>query len=300
MKRILFEHNNRSYLPELEAYQQFLKEIDGVEVNVTSSPSLAERSYSDIIWRFMGTDRLKTPDRFLCHEYNSLSTPPCAVLKNSLKRFLAPKPNFRVFLNENVYKGFGFSDQISYSFRDMGISEKFFQVTNMMQPEYDFAYCGSISKSRNIQVLLEHFQQTPDAGSILLVGDPEADLFDRYCHSKNIVFTGRVDNHQVPDLLRKARWGINFMPDKYPFNRQTSTKVLEYMAVGLGVVSTRYKWIEDFNRVRQAKIFWIKNDLSNLKAEFVEKQGTQASDVSDLEWNKVITKSGIFKKILSS
>ena len=54
--------------------------------------------------------------------------------------------------------------------------------------------------------------------------------------------TGRIAQDQVPAQLLRARAGLNLMPERLPLAMQTSTKVLEYLAVGLPVLSNDYAW----------------------------------------------------------
>jgi glycosyltransferase involved in cell wall biosynthesis len=59
-----------------------------------------------------------------------------------------------------------------------------------------------------------------------------------------------VPQAEVPDWLLRARAGLNLMPERTPLVQQTSTKVLEYLAVGLPVLSNDYLW------ARQAAARW--------------------------------------------
>jgi hypothetical protein len=58
---------------------------------------------------------------------------------------------------------------------------------------------------------------------------------------------GPVSRDQLPEIYKNARFGLNYTPDIYPYNVQTSTKTLEYLASGLGVISNKYKWSEFFS-----------------------------------------------------
>lgn len=90
---------------------------------------------------------------------------------------------------------------------------------------------------------------------------------------------------------------MNFIPDQYPFNIQTSTKTLEYCASGLGVISNRYYWIENFKFSRSANFFWLTNHFSK---NDVEDFNFQIPSVIDLAWNNVLTNSDFISFLNSS
>jgi hypothetical protein len=63
--------------------------------------------------------------------------------------------------------------------------------------------------------------------------------------------------------LVQARAGLNLVPAHRPYTVQTSTKVLEYLAVGLPVVSNRYPWMETLSATPAcSRIHWI-DDVSS-------------------------------------
>ena len=91
---------------------------------------------------------------------------------------------------------------------------------------------------------------------ILLIGHVGA--ADRAALSHpHISCSGKVPYAEIPALYRRARYGLNYTPDIYPFRLQTSTKTLEYLASGLGVVSNRYIWMEDFCRRHHYRPVWL-------------------------------------------
>ena len=80
--------------------------------------------------------------------------------------------------------------------------------------------------------------------SLLLVGDVLPALQERLATLGHIQSTGRVPQDQVPAQLLRARAGLNLMPDVLPLSEQTSTKMLEYLALGLPVISNSYAWAQ--------------------------------------------------------
>lgn len=293
MTKIAFERRPNVYLPELTAYKRYVeKNMPGFSAFDSADVDGYDPMDFDIVWRFMGLDTKGTGRRVI-HEYNSLSTGNFARFKNAVKQTLNARPYARVFLNETVRKGFFFPDSVPFRCRDMGIDLSFFQKREAA-PEYDFIYAGSLNRGDSILSVLEHFKTTLKTASLLVVGNVSGEIHERYGAAKNIVFTGRVPHAEVSALMAKARYGLNLMPDRYPFNLQTATKVLEYCAAGLPVVSTDYRWIREFERNRKAKFFLLDGNLENLTLENLKNFPFQIPNVDDCEWGRVIEQSRVF------
>ena len=64
-----------------------------------------------------------------------------------------PRPHFRLYLNEYVREQMNIHDEIPFGYRDMGISESFFQQAGESVKEYDFIYCGNMSAHRKLDRL---------------------------------------------------------------------------------------------------------------------------------------------------
>ncbi len=297
MKKIVFGRRPKVYLPEISAYINYVnKNVD----DWTGYDSLEMDNYDpmdfDVVWRFMGFD-VAGKGRNIVHEYNSLSTGMFAHFKNDVKRFCNKKPMARVFLSRAVKSHFPFTDNVPHIMRDMGIDKEFFTSNNApANPEYDFVYAGSI-KDRGQVVLniLEHFKTNLQGVKLLVIGGVSNEVRDAYGQSSsNITFTGRVPYTDVPELARRARLGLNLMPDVYPLNAQTATKVIEYCALNLGVVSSNYKWARRFERKRHARFFFLENDFSNLTMKNIEKFDFMTPNVDDLEWDTLIRSSKVF------
>jgi hypothetical protein len=134
--------------------------------------------------------------------------------------------------------------------------------------------------------ILDQFAGPLSGMSILLVGTADDALRARYAGRDNIIFRGKVRYEQVPGLMAQARFGLNIMPDIYPFNLQTATKVLEYCAVGLKVVTTSYHWVNKFMKDRDASFFMLDQDLGNMTESTLEGFA--------LRWDSVIAGAGLF------
>ena len=299
MIKILFLRSKKAFLPEVDAYIKYFNK--STEFRAFDSSKMDE-DYNindyDIIWEFKGFGGVKAKDKMVVHEYASLSTGSFPKLKNILKSKVNPKPGLRIFLNENVKEGFNFKDDIDYCYRDMGIDESFINIKNEKK-EYDFVYVGSICSERGMDVFIKEFAKV-NPGKLCLVGNVDDDIYSEYKNKKNIIFTGKVPYSEVPKIASKAIYGINYMPDKYPFNIQTSTKLLEYLALGLKVITTDYKWVRQFEEKHDCNFYKIDEGNIDLNPEKINHFNFKSNfAVNNFMWDSIIEKSGIAEKLIS-
>jgi hypothetical protein len=291
--KIAFIHNHRAFLPELAAYRSFFRE-QSIETDITVYGEEAS-SGADVYWYMMGFyPRSSHKKKLIIHEYTSASVPPYRKLKDFLKSRLTPRPHFRLYLNEYVRGEMNIHDEVPFGYRDMGISDTFFKPVNTGTKDYDFIYSGNLSAQRNLESLLQVF----DTGalkqhSILLLGNDENRLAETYRHCKNILFQPAVNWEEVPAFLSRARFAFNYIPDKAPFNAQTPTKFLEYAAMKIPVISTKYFWISEFQERYGGNCFLLKEDLSNLTWERVTRFPYAFPDLRSWRWEERIRSSGI-------
>lgn len=264
MLNFYFKKSERASLPEIHAYAEY---FSGQGHNVYSGfESVFEFEKNknikvDVVWEvkgFMGEKNYK--DKLLVHDYPSLSTGIFPETKNKLKKYLNQKPDLRLFLNEDVRRDFNFTDNIPFLIRDMGIHSNFIKTYNRTEKfEYDFIYVGVVSEARGIEHLLEMFvnEKNFESYKFCLVGDYSNTIFEKFSKYSNIFFVGKVPYESVPQYIMKSRICINYIPNKYPFNIQTSTKMLEYLSMGKPVLTTNYHWVRKFekeNNIKLAKI----------------------------------------------
>ncbi|MGE7771278.1 hypothetical protein ACQKMK_12150 [Viridibacillus arvi] len=290
--KIAFVNNKKSYLPEINAYMDYLNKQNGysaIEVLIDQKESI---DTCDVVWKFMGFEMKKDYEKqFHIHEYSSLSVGKFPKQKDLLKKYLNNKPVGRIFLNEDISRRMNFTDNIPYIKRDMGISCKFYTQQN--KKEYDFVYIGDISTSRKIENLLNYFKTTNRNQNILLIGNVSDDLYSHFKNTQNIIFTGKLNYEEVPAIASKAIYGINYMPNIFPFNIQTSTKLIEYCALGLNVITTNYKWVNQFEKSRGARFLKVNDDLTNLTKESLEKFDFITPNVEDLKWENIFNNIGL-------
>lgn len=275
---ITLKHN--AYTPEAYAYQQYLV---GYGYDVQLDFNLDNNN--DINIYFMGLRPFwsnKNGKAFEIHEYQSLSTPPYSYAKNKLKRIINKKPVGRIFLNNDVKKCFSFNDNIPYIKRDMGVDEILFQKPKL-NPDFDILYSGSVSGRVG---LIENLVKLAKNYKLIVVGQVEG-IEKEYLTNKNITLTGRVNRHELPEIYSNVRYGLNYTPDLYPFNIQTSTKTLEYLAAGLGVISNRYQWIEEFCDKLNYEPIWLE-DLNETEINLIN---NNLPDMSEYSWNNILKNS---------
>ena len=293
--KIGIEKKINSYTPEAFAYQKFLQKR-GHEVFICEKQELDNDGF-DVSLYFMGVDffnKNKSRKSKVIHEYHSLSTPSFAKIKNFVKRKCNSIPDARIFLNDIVRNEFNFSDNKNYINRDMGVDKCFFE-SPAAEKEYNIVYSGSLSGRSG---LIECILKLSKRNKLLLIGNVSDDIFTLIKNNKNIIMTGRLSRDLIPELYQKSIFGLNYTPDIYPFNIQTSTKTLEYAASGIGILSNRYRWISEFDRDNEVSIDWLD------ESDFVELNGGKNSVVDrnkyeKYEWNNLLIESD-FASIIES
>lgn len=275
-----------AYTPEAYAYEKYLKELGHqVQLDYELDPN------NDVNIYFMGTRpfwKKKEGRAIEIHEYQSLSTPPYALFKNFAKKIVNKRPSGRIFLNDFVSHNLNFTDNIPYIYRDMGVDEALFQSPSE-NPLYDIVYCGSISGRDG---LIETLIKLAENYKVVVVGHA-SDLECSLLKHENITILGRMERKDLPEIYRNSRFGLNFTPDFYPYNIQTSTKTLEYLASGLDVISNKYKWSQQFfNKINYQPI-WIDdfNFMSNI--EMIRASDLKSDLIQEYSWGEILDKSNL-------
>ena len=293
---IAIVHENKAFLPEAGIYCSFFEKYN-IECVVVNKDELG-LVHRHVEWRFMGSDLSKPKEGILkIHEFCSASTPPWNGLKNWSKSFFNTQPDFRLFLNEYVKKAFSFHDRIPFGYRDMGVPKEWLSATApATEKEFDFIYIGDCSPFREPEKMLNCFSAGPlKERSLLVVGNNYQSLKSIYGPYRNITFIDPVPYTEIPGYIHKARFGLNFIADKEPINRQTSTKLLDYAACNIPVVSTDYNWIRNFQQQYGGKYFFLQPGLDNFTWENVTGFDYAAPDLSNWTWEKQIRGSGVLE-----
>ena len=255
---IHFIHRGDAYLPELAAYKCFLKGL-GHEATIHASAD-GVPSGAAVLWWMCGVVPrgavLAHAEARHVHEYASASVPPAAWLKDRLKQWQQPRPHYRIFQSAWVKDRMGFDDGVPYDYRDMGVCDDILGTSRQLPPpQFDFVYLGDMGRLAGFRHLLEGIEST--GRTLLLIGALPDGLRHWLDGRTFATLVGRVPHAEVPALLASARYGLNVMPDRAPYNQQTSTKLLEYCAAGLPVVSTDYPWVRRFEQATSARFIYL-------------------------------------------
>jgi glycosyltransferase involved in cell wall biosynthesis len=289
---IAFIHAGSSFLPEIQAYQAFLNQWNINTISVDSKE--AKKIRADVMWCIMGFMLAGRKDMITIHEYTSASAPPYAAMKNFLKTKLNAKPDFRLFLNEYVQQQLHFNDKVPSGFRDMGVDLSIFRPLPITQKIYDFIYVGNLHHTRGVSQLLQCFSTGALCDrSLLVLGRDYKKLAGAYAAYSNIHFAGPVQPPEVAAYINQSKFAVNYIPDIAPYNSQTSTKLLEYAACCVPIVTTSYRWIKSFQLKYGGRYFFLQQDLSNFHWETVNNFDYAFPDLTPWQWEKQITNSGI-------
>ncbi len=287
MKSICFVHTGKAQLPDLSAYKDYF----APSYKVADSKELKGLEQYDILWFFMGLHRY-TPlkSQFVVHEYSSLSLPPFARLKDRIKVLCEKKPDLRVFQNQHQSDLLNFNDGIPAVFRDMGVAEQFYNAP--MKPKlFDLVYVGAMDSSRQIHKALDKLLALKPDITVMLVGKAPEHLVLRYKNLPGIKFIGAVHYQNIPGLLQQAHFGLNYVPDCYPYNLQSSTKLLEYLAMGIPVIGNITAWSKQFIRQNPAVYFDIEQ-LSTWPSTSPEFYNRKAKLSETFLWHNRISDAG--------
>jgi len=105
---------------------------------------------------------------------------------------------------------------------------------------------------------------------------------------------------EVPQQLRRARFGLNLVSNIQPYNQQTSTKLLEYCAVGLPVVSNDYAWVRYFAAHYQGNFHLLRDDPASWQHSFgdaLEAYPYVVPNIRALAWPQLLSALPIWKHL---
>lgn len=293
MKTIAAVIPRRSYAPELYALQAYLAEKPDLKVELVPSEHAGEDAGFDAVYLKMGFAPLwKRSGAVEIHDYSSASTGRFRRSKDIVKAVMSRRPVLRSFLTPTVRDQFRFRDDVPSVLRDMGVPDQFLEAGRERKgtQEFDLFYAGSISASRRSAEL---FAAVERAGlTILAAGHVQPDIAERFARSDYVTFAGPVGVHEIPELAGRCRFGINLTPDVAPYNFQTSTKVVEYLALGLPVVSNDYRWIREFEATSGARIAKL-TDINSLTRATLDSEFV-VPDMGGYSWNSIFENAKIY------
>lgn len=289
-RRIALVHPGKALLPEIEAYASYFPS-KGWGLDAFAHPAPALRDYA-VHWHLMGTHcGVGNPAGVLIHEYISASTPPFPFLKDVLKRRFNRRPDGYVFGSEWVAHALGFPLDAHCRIRPAGVAASFFRPAGSGR-EFDMVYVGDMGWSRRLLPAITRLLQALPGFRLLLVGEPPGELLRAFRTAPEVFFAGRVPHGEVPGLLAKAEYGLNLIPDSYPFRWQPSLKLLEYCALGLKIISTDIPWARAFAHRRAGRFFFLRPDTP-LSRESLSRFPFHTPSVADLHWDSLLAGSGL-------
>jgi hypothetical protein len=206
------------------------------------------------------------------------------------------RPDLRIFNGYFIESELNFQDGVQHIVRNPGVSAHFF-FDSKPQKEYDFVYLGAMDRSRNVLTYFDWICEKLPLSSIIAIGEPPPvkHLKQRY---PNIHFVGRVAHQNVPLLLKSAEYGLNLIPDQYPYHLQPSYKLMEYCAAGLKVITTDYPWANHFEQFHQGRFFILNHHFANLNMESLSHFPFLTPDISQLTWENSFSQSGLLDLLL--
>jgi len=294
---IAFFHPHRAFLPEINAYSRFFEDY-GIKTSVNAAEE-KNLPHADVEWRLMGSALSnKKKEIVSIHEYCSCSMPPFQKLKDLSKKWFNTKPDYRLFLNNYVKQQFNFEDNIPFGLRDMGVytPDQGPEKNKSTFKEYDFIYAGSIGKERKLEELIKCFTKKElDGHSILILGKDYEELAEKYKSFPDIHFLGPLSHPETQKQIPKAKFAINYTPDREPFNQQTSTKFLEYAALKIPIITTEYQWVKELQNRYGGNFFYLSKDLSNFSWQRVNEFNYSFPELKEWTWEKQIRRSGVLE-----
>jgi hypothetical protein len=290
---IAFIHSHKSFLPGLGAYLRFFG-ARGITTKICY-PQQAGASQADVEWHFMGAQLSRNPRVLTVHEYASASTPPLRQLKDQLKKRINCRPDYRIFDSEYARDQFGFSDRVPCGIRKSGVlAGSVLSPIDPVEKNVDFIYVGTVARERQLKALFTPFKTGRLQNKSLLVLSRNYGYWQSKCRGcANIYFQGPVAWDQVYKYISQARYAINFVPNTPPFNHQPSSKLLDYAACGVPVVTTDYPWIRQFQAGFGGRFFYLAPDMGNLGWDAVTGFDFAFPDLTTWTWENQISSSGI-------
>ncbi|MES1952421.1 hypothetical protein S4A8_16262 [Salinisphaera sp. S4-8] len=290
--------SGKAYLPEKYAYRDYLQSngmyVEAGDQNEILSMLRVQRF--DVLIRFGGVlpPIQEYSDVAEIHEFHSASTGSFPTIKNLIKRVKSKRPAGRIFLNAFVEREFNFHDGVPHILRDMGASPRLLECRNCKLKKYDIVYAGSLSGRPGLWGVIDKLVKK--GYRIGLAGKLDHRRSRWVGDRPEISWVGRLDHRDVPEFLKLGKMGLNFIPDKYPYPYQTSTKVIEYLVAGLPIVSNRYPWIETHSRQHGYRYI----DLVNLlNGEYCSEEDDLIVDnAASFTWPEVLRQSNFCDFVL--
>lgn len=270
----------RAYNPEAQAYQDFFRTL-GHFCSISSGR--VDFRFFDIVLLFNGFNPFwrRYPQTVIA-EYQSLSTGQFRRLKDVTKRLLNKRGQIVIAQSDYVLRGMFFRMSERTVIRPMGYFPEAKQ--HEIVKRYDIVYSGS--ERPGLREFIVKFDRM--GLKVLMLGN-----FDHFCFT-NVTTLPQAHPKEVPALLDQATCGLNFVPAQSPYIYQDSTKVIEYAARGLGIISNSYPWIDHFFKDRGGRYLNI-DHATNLHV--IRDFRYAQPRVSDLAWPTLLDNCGLVEAL---
>lgn len=283
ISKIAIEITDRAFLPESYAYREYFLSHGFVCDFVRKGDPEIMRYDAVLLFHGFHPFWHKYP-RVVIGEYHSLSVGKFSRLKDFVKRTLNVRADITIFLNNFVREKMWCRSDANNIIRGMGFDGKSFNKVEPKFKRFDIVYAGTMRSG-----VWEYIQKFLDLGcSVAVVGNEKS-----YRKDKLVCF-GRVPPDVARSVISESMYGLNYTPDMFPLNVQDSTKIIEYCAAGIGVITNRYQWVDEFEMVNKARFM----DLGAVhKYEDILDFDFLVPDISHLEWSTLMARTNLAKII---
>lgn len=294
---IFILHPGKASYPEIAAYREYfspkLRVFDGTLAQYSAYPD----KKNTILWCIMGFFPRIESAGYVVHDYRSLSTGRLAAAKDFVKSKLNPKPDLRIFQNSKMREVMGFHDDVPSLLIPMGIPNWLIDFRHdSVGVRGTYCYIGEMSTERGFNHVLDAFLASRSIDeTLLLIGQPERGLLDRYQNEDGLLFTGRLSQADALAAVARSDFAISYFPYHRPHRFQTPTKLLEYAALGSRILANDSPGNVDTARaldieigITGARIFDDRELLR--RARLVSRPRL---DIAALSWHRVIEESGV-------
>ena len=292
-----------AHAPEITALNAYVNAQPGMSSRVVSSEHEIDVGTDDVVYRMMGlAPRWRQASLPEIHDYASLSTGTGRRLKDVTKVVVNRRPVLRTFLNDYVRGRLPFRDDVPGTIRDMAVPVEFGQARRPSTGtpadfEFDLVYVGSLSATRELAAMIDCAVR--EGLRLLLVGDPSNELHGQVAGARGIEMAGRVAHSQIPEVCSRAWAGASHVPPRQPYGRQTATKVLEYCALGMPVVTNRTAWARRYEEESGARFRWT-DDWTDVTRASLTDDDIHPPSGAVVTWPQTFERAGILTALRSA
>ncbi|WP_298933744.1 glycosyltransferase family 1 protein [uncultured Ramlibacter sp.] len=247
---MVFIHDGRANYPSIGAFRELWRARLAIEEMTLEAAGKADLSDA-ICWYMMGFYPRKLPAALTVHDYKSLSLGRFSAFKDFLKFRFNAKPDLRI-LKQEIKATHSFRDDVPEVIQDIGVPDSILSYRQAVASaaEYDFCYIGAISRERRIHLMIDSFlSRFAQSKTLLMMGEVEPIVRERYRANTNIIFTGRLTQPALFENMNKCAAVACYFPNHFPHIVQTPTKLLEAAAIGSRILANE----QPMNRVKASE-----------------------------------------------